>query len=251
MEALPAGTNLIGQTTAYVCYGLFALLFIFQYSQIRKVNREMLIHGAPESDKYEFKQVAILAWAYFVTFGSELAVVSMLPGFFLETFEGISLAVAGALGGTFAFMNLVARPGGGWISDKFGRRKSLTLVIAGLSVGFFAMAQIDSSWPLVLAVVVVVLCSFFVQAGAGAVFGIVPLIKRRMTGQIAGITGAFGNVGGVTYLTAYTFVDASTFFLIIAVTAIAVLFLVQMITEPSGHITEVLPDGTVQLIEVS
>ena len=247
----PAGTSLIGQTTAYVLYGLFAVLFVFQYSQIRKVNREMLSQGAPASDKYEFKQVAVLAWAYFVTFGSELAVVSMLPGFFLETFEGMSLAAAGALGSAFAFMNLVARPSGGWFSDRFGRRKSLTILIAGLSVGYFVLSQVSSAWPVALAVMAVMCCSFFVQAGEGAVFAIVPLIKRRMTGQIAGLTGAFGNVGGVTYLTIFTFVDTSTFFLVIAVSAIAVMLLAQLITDPKGHITEVLPDGTVQLIEVS
>ena len=247
----PSGTGLITDTTAYIIYGMFAVLFVFQFSQIWKVNREMLEHGAPESDKYEFKQVAVLGWAYFVTFGSELAVVSMLPAFFLETFEGMSLAAAGALGSAFAFMNLVARPSGGWFSDRFGRRKSLTLLILGLSVGYFVLSQVTGSWPVVLAVIAVMCCSFFVQAGEGAVFAIVPLIKRRMTGQIAGMTGAFGNVGAVTYLTAYTFVDASTFFLIIALSAIAVLFLAQLITDPKGHITEVLPDGTVQLIEVS
>ena len=247
----PSGTELIGWNTAYIFYGLFAVLFVFQFSQIRKVNAEVLAHGAPESDKYEFKQVAVLAWAYFVTFGSELAVVSMLPAFFLDTFEGMSLAAAGALGSAFAFMNLVARPSGGWFSDKFGRRKSLTILIAGLSVGYFVLSQVSGTWPIVFAVMAVMCCSFFVQAGEGAVFAIVPLIKRRMTGQIAGITGAFGNVGAVTYLTAFTFVDASTFFMIIGGSAIAVLFLAQLITEPSGHITEVLPDGTVQLIEVS
>lgn len=39
----------------------------------------------------------------------------------------------------------------------------------------------------------------FVQAGCGAVYAMVPLIKRRMTGQIAGMVGAYGNVGGVTF----------------------------------------------------
>lgn len=29
----------------------------------------------------------------------------------------------------------------------------------------------------------------------------VPLIQRRLTGQIAGMAGAFGNVGGVVFLT--------------------------------------------------
>ncbi len=86
----------------------------------------MLNNGAPESDRYEFKKVAVLNWVYFVTFGSELAVVSMLPGFFLDTFDGLSLVAAGALGATYAFMQVVARPGGGWFSDYFGRRKSVT-----------------------------------------------------------------------------------------------------------------------------
>jgi len=247
----PAGTNLIPHTAAQILYALFVLLFAYQVFHIYQVNKEMLKHGAPESDKYEFKQVAILDWAYFVTFGSELAVVSMLPGYFLDTFEGLSLAAAGALASAYAFMNLVARPSGGWFSDRFGRRKALSILIIGLGIGYVVLSQINGSWPIILAVAAVMCCSFFVQAGEGAVFAIVPLIKRRMTGQIAGMAGAFGNVGAVTYLTAYTFVDAKTFFLIIAASAIAVFLLAQMLTEPSGHTTEVLPDGTVQLIEVS
>ena len=247
----PSGTGLISQSVTYSLYGAFVALFLFQFSQIRKVNAEMLEYGAPEADRYQFKQVAVLAWAYFVTFGSELAVVSMLPAFFLETFEGLSLAAAGALGSAFAFMNLVARPSGGFFSDKFGRRRSLSFLILGLSVGYFVLSRITGDWPVILAVAAVMCCSFFVQAGEGAVFAIVPLIKRRMTGQIAGMTGAFGNVGAVTYLTAFNFVDASTFFLIIGASAIAVVGLVQFLDEPKGHITEVLPDGTVQLIEVS
>ena len=42
------------------------------------------------------------------------------------------------------------------------------------------------------------------QAAAGATFGMVPLIKREITGQIAGSVGAYGNVGGVVYLTELT-----------------------------------------------
>lgn len=247
----PARAGLIGDVAACAFYGLFAALFCVQYRQIHKVNREMLRHGAPPSDQYRFKQVAVLSWAYFVTFGSELAVVSMLPGFFLMTFDGLSLTAAGALGGSFVFMALIARPAGGWLSDRFGRRRTLTLIVAGLGLGYLAMSRIDASWPLALAVPVVVFCSLFVQAGTGAVFAIVPLIKRRMTGQIAGMAGAFGNVGAVTYLTAYTFVDAGTFFVLIALSAIVVAAMVQWLDEPSGHISEVLPDGTVHLIRVS
>ena len=93
-------------------------------------------------------------------------------------------------------------------------------------------------------------CSFFVQAGEGAVFAIVPLIKRRMTGQIAGMAGAYGNVGAVTYLTILSFVDYSTFFMVIGASALIVFFIAMMLDEPKGTISEVLPDGTVQMIEV-
>jgi NNP family nitrate/nitrite transporter-like MFS transporter len=89
-----------------------------------------------------------------------------------------------------------------------------------------------------------------VQAGEGAVFAIVPLIKRRMTGQIAGMAGAYGNVGAVTYLTVLSFVDYSTFFMVIGASALVIFFIAMMLEEPKGTISEVLPDGTVQMIEV-
>ncbi|WP_019604313.1 NarK family nitrate/nitrite MFS transporter [Teredinibacter turnerae] len=247
----PAGVGLLSQTATYLLYGVLVVLGVIQFSQILKVNKEMLTDGAPEHDKYSFKQVAILDWAYFVTFGSELAVVSMLPAFFLETFTSLSLVQAGALGAAFAFMNLVARPGGGFISDKFGRRKSLSIFIAGLAAGYFMLSQISGGWPIALAVAAVMVCSFFVQAGEGAVFAMVPLVKRRMTGQIAGMVGAYGNVGGVTFLTIYSFVDASTFFMVIGACAALVFLIIQMLEEPEGHMTETLADGTVQRIELT
>ncbi len=247
----PGEINLLSQTAVHSIYVMLICLFGFQVSQIYKVNKDMLRNGASEQDKYPFKQVAILNWAYFVTFGSELAVVSMLPAFFLETFTSLSLVQAGALGAAFAFMNLVARPGGGYVSDRFGRRKSMSVFIAGLAVGYLLLSQVGSSWPVVMAVAAVMFCSFFVQAGEGAVFAMVPLVKRRMTGQIAGMAGAYGNVGGVTYLTIYSFVDASTFFMIIGASAAVIFAVVQFLEEPEGHMVETLPDGTVQKIELT
>ncbi len=58
-----------------------------------------------------------------------------------------------------------------------------------------------AAWPWALAVVACMVCSFFVQSGAGAVFAIVPLVKKRVSGQIAGMAGAYGNIGGVVFLT--------------------------------------------------
>ncbi|MBT4839024.1 MAG: NarK family nitrate/nitrite MFS transporter [Methylococcales bacterium] len=247
----PVGVGLLTDSTANILYVTLIIIMIFQFSQIYKVNKEMFSHGVADHQKYKFKQVAILNWAYFVTFGSELAVVSMLPGFFLDTYSDLSITEAGLLGGAFALMNLVARPTGGWLSDKFGRRKSMAILIAGLSVGYFILSNITNEWPILLSVLAVMFCSFFVQAGEGSVFAIVPLIKRRMTGQIAGMTGAYGNVGAVTFLTAYSFMDASSFFMVISIAAIVIFSFVLFFEEPKGHTTEINEDGSVQLIEVS
>tara|TARA_R110002072_G_scaffold4650_2_gene32185 strand:- start:32304 stop:33779 length:1476 start_codon:yes stop_codon:yes gene_type:complete len=246
----PAGVGLLTDTAAIVLWVGLALLFVFQVSQIWQVNKENLTHGVQELDKYSFKQVAILNWSYFVTFGSELAVVSMLPLFFLDTFDTLTPVQAGLLASGFAFMNLVARPTGGWFSDKFGRRKSLMILIGGLAGGYFVLGQVDSTWWIAVAVIATMCCSFFVQAGEGAVFAVVPLIKRRMTGQIAGMTGAYGNVGAVTYLTVLSFVDYSTFFIVIGASALIVFFIAMIMDEPKGQISEVLPDGTVHMIDV-
>lgn len=246
----PTNLGLLSQTATYVIWGGLVLLYIYQAKQIWHVNKEHLAEGVPELDRYKFKQVAILDWSYFVTFGSELAVVSMLPLFFLETFEGLDPVKAGFLGAGFAFMNLLARPTGGWFSDRFGRRRSLMFLIGGLAVGYFVLSQVDGGWWIPAAVIATMCCSFFVQAGEGAVFAIVPLIKRRMTGQIAGMAGAYGNVGAVTYLTVLSFVDYSTFFMVIGASALVIFFIAMMLEEPKGTISEVLPDGTVQMIEV-
>lgn len=247
----PAGVNLYTDTIMYVLWAGLVALFILQTSQIHRVNKENLEHGVPELEKYKFKQVAILSVAYFVTFGSELAVVSMLPLFFLDTFDGLDPVKAGLLASGFAFMNLVARPTGGWFSDKFGRRKSLLILIGGLSVGYFTLGQIDGTWMIPVAVIATMCCSFFVQAGEGAVFAIVPLVKRRMTGQIAGMAGAYGNVGAVTYLTVLSFVDYSTFFLVISASAVLIFLAVIFLEEPKGQIAEVDADGRVHMIDVS
>ena len=246
----PANLGLLNEATSVMMYLSLVVLFLFQSYQIWKVNRDHLREGVAEIERYRFKQVAVLDWAYFVTFGSELAVVSMLPLFFMETFD-LGAVQAGLMASGFAFMNLVARPSGGWFSDHFGRKRTLSILIAGLSVGYLVLSRIDGGWWLPAAVIATMCCSFFVQAGEGAVFAMVPLVKRRMTGQIAGMAGAYGNVGAVVFLTVLSFVDAATFFLVIAGCAAVCFMIVQFMDEPEGHMAEVLPDGTVQLIDVA
>jgi NNP family nitrate/nitrite transporter-like MFS transporter len=247
----PAGVKLLPYTAVNTIYGILVILFLVQAWQIYRVNAEMLkAGGVPEFQRYPFKQVAILNINYLITFGSELAVVSMLPGFFADTF-GLSPIKAGLISAGFATITVAARPGGGWISDKFGRRKTMLVVLAGLAVGYLLISRIDSTWPLALAVAATIGCGLFVHMGTGAVFAMVPLIQRRMTGQIAGMTGAYGNVGGVIFLTVYSFVSTPTFFMVIAASSVLGLIASCFLAEPKGHISEVAEDGSVQLIEVA
>ncbi|CAH7081224.1 Nitrate/nitrite transporter NrtP [Vibrio chagasii] len=246
----PSGIGMLSDTAVYGVYAVLAALYVYEVTQVWKVNKNVFKEEVPEIHQYKFKQVAVLNVLYFATFGSELAVVSMLPLFFSETFE-LTPVLAGMVASAYAFMNLMSRPGGGWISDKFGRKPTLLILTAGLAVGYFAMGQVESTWPVWLAVVAAMACSFFVQAGEGAVFATVPLIKRRMTGQIAGMTGAYGNVGAVVYLTVLSFVSYQTFFLVIAATAVLGFVTLMFMEEPNGQIAEVNDDGSVTLIKVS
>ena len=79
----------------------------------------------------------------------------------------------------------------------------------------------------------------------------VPLIQRRFTGQIAGMAGAYGNVGGVAFLTVLSFYDPHILFLAIAATAgVVLLAVIFMLKEPKGQMAEVLEDGSVHMISV-
>jgi NNP family nitrate/nitrite transporter-like MFS transporter len=95
-----------------------------------------------------------------------------------------------------------------------------------------------------IAVIMTMFCSFFVQAGEGSTFALVPLVKRRVTGQIAGNVVAYGNVGAVAYLNIYASLpegDAGniTFFQILGVAALIVGFLcIFVLEEPKGSFAE-------------
>ena len=247
----PDQVGLLGAAGCDMIYLGLVAMYGFQSFRILQVNREVFHGPVPEIHRYRFRQVAVLDLAYLVTFGSELAVVSMLPLFFHDTF-GLSQTAAGLVASGFAFMNLVARPGGGIISDRFGRKRSLLILLTGLAAGYLLMATIDSRWPVLLAMAASMLCSFFVQSGEGAVFALVPLIKRRLTGQIAGMTGAYGNIGAVVFLTVLSFVSPHYFFLTIALAAaVTILAVALFLEEPAGQMAEVLPDGSVELIDVT
>jgi NNP family nitrate/nitrite transporter-like MFS transporter len=132
-------------------------------------------------------------------------------------------------------MNLISRPSGGLISDKFGSRKwTMTIISAGIGVSYLMAHFINKSWPIPLAIAITILAAYFAQAGCGATYGIVPLIKKEATGQIAGNVGAYGNFGGVVYLTIFSLTDAPTLFSTMGIAAMICAFMCAFfLKEPS------------------
>ena len=247
-----------------IVIGIWIALFIVYLAdvmRILKTNLPRLKAGVPDAEKFPFGSVGALNSTYFANFGAELAIVSMLPMFFYEVFSGLlyadgsqvmTLTLAGAVAGSFAFMNLVARPLGGLLSDKMGsRKKTMLLYMGGITIGFFLMAMISKYGPmgadgevsllpqfnsmgwLIVSVVITMFASFFVQGAEGATFAMIPSIKKEMTGRIAGMAGAFGNVGAVTYLFLYTFMDDKTFLYMLSGGAfISLVYCFFMLKEP-------------------
>jgi NNP family nitrate/nitrite transporter-like MFS transporter len=247
----PSEMGLISSTVELTIYATLIVVYLFQVLRSCSINADSRKNPIPKKHQYKFKQVAILDWAYLVTFGTELAVVSILAMFYVDWF-GLSKITSALLAGVYPFINLIARPGGGWLSDKFGRKLILIVSFSGVTLSFLSLGYVDKDWSVWLVVGLTVVAGIFSKAGSGAVFAMVPLVQRRLTGQIAGMVGAFGNVGAVVFLIVNSLVDYNQFFALIGVaSAIALITIVVFLEEPKGHMTEVLEDGTVEIIKVS
>ncbi len=259
-------TPLISHNVLMGVYGILAALYLAHVIKVLQTNLPILRRGVPDRERYHWGSVAALNSTYFANFGAELAVVSMLPMFFETTFDKLmgpdgntimTPTLAGMIAASFAFVNLFARPLGGLISDHMKNRKRTMLIyMAGIAVGFFGMAQIgrwgpvvdgiqtiepmfSGMWWLVISVIITIICSMFVQGAEGATFAVIPMIKRSMTGQIAGMAGAYGNVGAVFYLVLYSLVDSKTFFFTIAAgAALSLLICLFMLEEPKNAFAE-------------
>lgn len=233
--------NFLSDEQMLITWILLGCLYGYQTYKAWQVNQEVITGNKIYSpaDRYEFRQVALLEFAYIITFGSELAAVSMLPGFFEKTF-GLEHHTASMIAATYPFLNLISRPSGGLISDKFGSRKwTMTIIAGGVGIGYLLAYDINSTWPLPLAIAVTMFAAYFAQAGCGATYSIVPLIKKEITGQISGNVGAYGNFGGVIFLTIFSLTDAPTLFATMGITALICAGLCMVyLKEPKGSFAE-------------
>ncbi|KAF9177613.1 High-affinity nitrate transporter 2.1 [Haplosporangium sp. Z 767] len=163
--------------------------------------------------------VLILMIQYGCSFGVELAVDNMIGEFFHSHFN-LSQTTSGMLGSIFGLMNLFSRASGGMLADYVNTligegvqgRMLVHFIIfffeGAFLIGFsFAMKSLSS------AIVVLILFSYFVQAGCGTTFSIVPFANPKSMGAVYGLVGAGGSIGSIVFnyifkLYGANFVDA-------------------------------------------
>jgi NNP family nitrate/nitrite transporter-like MFS transporter len=136
-----------------------------------------------------------LALLYFVTFGGFVAMAVFLPKLLRDWFD-ISLTNAGLRAAGFTAVATLARPVGGFLSDRIGSATVLVVVFVGAGLDAAWLAHI-SSGPTWLPVTIACLTlAGFLGLGNGAVFKAVPLDFPEATGAATGIVGAAGGLGG-------------------------------------------------------
>jgi NNP family nitrate/nitrite transporter-like MFS transporter len=136
-----------------------------------------------------------LSLLYFVTFGGFVAMAVFLPKLLRDWFD-ISLTNAGLRAAGFTVVATLARPVGGFLSDRIGAATVLVFVFvgAGLDAAWLAYISGDPTWvPVTIACLTL---AGFLGLGNGAVFKAVPLDFPQATGAATGIVGAAGGLGG-------------------------------------------------------
>jgi NNP family nitrate/nitrite transporter-like MFS transporter len=135
-----------------------------------------------------------MAFLYAVTFGGFVAFSTYLPTYLKEVYA-FDLTDAGARTAGFAIAAVVARPVGGWLSDKIG-----PATVLGISLGGAAIMAVVISLkppPELLAGSAFVGMAIFLGLGTGAVFTwVAQRAPQERVGTVTGIVGAAGGLGG-------------------------------------------------------
>ncbi len=141
----------------------------------------------------EILKISDLWWFclfYSVTFGGYVGLSSFLPILFRDEYQ-LSAIHAGHLTALAAVLGSCVRPLGGYLADKAGGVRMLSVLLAGAGVMYMLIA-ISSTLPVTAGLFMV--CMLCLGMGNGAVFQLVP---QRFADEIGIATGAVGAIGGL------------------------------------------------------
>src|SRR5690348_10118776 len=129
---------------------------------------------------------------YAVTFGGFVGLASFLSIFFHDQY-GLGRVHAGYFTTLCVIAGSFLRPVGGYLSDRFGGLRMLTVLYAGVALMMLGVAALP---PLAVATTLLFVGMGLLGMGNGAVFQLVPQRFPREIGVVTGIVGAAGGLGG-------------------------------------------------------
>ncbi|MBC7943709.1 MAG: NarK/NasA family nitrate transporter [Burkholderiales bacterium] len=130
---------------------------------------------------------------YSVTFGGFVGLASSLTIYFNDQY-GLPAVTAGYFTAGCVFAGSMVRPLGGWVADRIGGIKSLSIVyvVAAAALGIVSYGLQQAS----TALVVFIVAMLSLGMGNGAVFQLVPQRFRKEIGVMTGLVGMAGGLGG-------------------------------------------------------
>ena len=129
---------------------------------------------------------------YSVTFGGYVGLSSFMP-LLLRDQYGLTAVTAGYLTALAALAGSALRPAGGWVADRLGGVRLLSVLLVGIAAMYLAAATLPAIAPMFAVIATAMVC---LGLGNGAVFQLVPQCFRRRIGIATGVVGAVGGLGG-------------------------------------------------------
>ncbi len=129
---------------------------------------------------------------YCVTFGGYVGLSSFMPILLRDQYK-VPAVTAGYLTALAALAGSGLRPLGGYVADRVGGVRLLSVLFLGIATMYAAASRIPALTPMVAVLVTAMVC---LGLGNGAVFQLVPQCFRRQIGIATGVVGAVGGLGG-------------------------------------------------------
>jgi NNP family nitrate/nitrite transporter-like MFS transporter len=129
---------------------------------------------------------------YSVTFGGYVGLSSFMPILLRDQYR-MPAVTAGYLTALAALAGSGLRPLGGYVADRIGGVRLLSVLFLGIATMYAAASRIPALTSMVAVLVTAMVC---LGLGNGAVFQLVPQCFRRQIGIATGVVGAVGGLGG-------------------------------------------------------
>jgi MFS transporter, NNP family, nitrate/nitrite transporter len=187
-----------GQDTPFLLVAaILAIYAVVAFLLIRDAPNRQRPAGSAWTRTADVSRLAVtwqLCFLYAVGFGGFVAFSVYLPAY-LKTAYALTANDAAMRTAGFVILAVIARPTGGWLSDRFHPVPVLVWCFTGTAL--FAVVQAFQPPLIPVATIAFLGMAALLGAASGAVFALVgKLAPADKVGSVTGVVGAAGGVGG-------------------------------------------------------